>query len=161
MATGIAFTSTCIIVAQFLMIPMAILCGAKADLWGRKALFLAAFAILPIRGLLYTFSDNEYFLIAVQGMDGLANGIFGVMFLLIVADVTRGTGRFNMVQGALATLVGVGASLSNLLSEWIVEVAGYDIGFYFLAGVGLAGALLFAFAMPETAPHRDKKPVSA
>ena len=45
---GFAFTSACIIAAQGFMIPMAILCGARADVWGRKILFLAAFAILPI-----------------------------------------------------------------------------------------------------------------
>jgi hypothetical protein len=55
---GIAFTSACIVAAQFFMIPMALLCGARADMWGRKPLFLAAFAILPIRGVLYTLNDN-------------------------------------------------------------------------------------------------------
>ena len=98
---GFAFTSACIVAAQLLMIPMAVLCGAKADSWGRKPLFLFAFAILPLRGLLYTVTDNSYLLVGIQGLDGLANGIFGVLFLLILADVTKGTGRFNIAQGAL------------------------------------------------------------
>ena len=108
---GLAFTSACIVTAQLLMIPMAVLCGAKADSWGRKPLFLFAFAILPIRGLLYTVTDNSYLLVGIQGLDGVANGIFGVLFLLILADVTKGTGRFNIAQGALATLIGLGHAL--------------------------------------------------
>jgi MFS family permease len=150
---GFAFTSACIVAAQLLMIPMAVLCGAKADSWGRKPLFLFAFAILPIRGVLYTLTDNSYALVGIQGLDGIANGIFGVIFLLVLADVTSGTGRFNVAQGAIATLIGVGASLSNLLAGWVVQVAGYNSGFYFLSGVALLGAGLFAVLMPETAPH--------
>ncbi|MFA3916404.1 MFS transporter [Ruegeria hyattellae] len=151
--SGIAFTSACIISAQFIMIAMAILCGKTADSWGRKPLFLIAFSILPIRALLYTLTDNSVSLVAIQSLDGVANGIFAVLFLLIVSDVTKGTGRFNVAQGALATLVGVGASASNLIAEEIVQIASYDMAFYFLAGVAVLGALIFAFLMPETAQH--------
>ena len=153
---GIAFTSVCIVAAQFFMILTALLCGARADVWGRKVLFLGAFAILPFRGVLYTLSDNSYFLIGVQSLDGLANGIFGMIFLLVLRDVTDGTGRFNVVQGALTTLIGVGASLSNLIAGWIVQLAGYSAGFLFLAGVAVVGALIFGFLMPETAPSLQK-----
>jgi MFS family permease len=149
---GFAFTSACIIAAQGFMIPMALLCGARADVWGRKVLFLAAFAILPIRGVLYTLWDNSYYLVGVQSLDGLANGIFGMIFLLILRDITAGTGRFNAAQGALTTLIGVGATLSNLIAGWIVQIAGYAAGFLFLAGVAVLGAAIFGVWMPETAP---------
>jgi MFS family permease len=36
--------STCIIAAQAVMLPFALLVGYKADTWGRKPLFLAGFA---------------------------------------------------------------------------------------------------------------------
>lgn len=151
--SGIAFTSACIISAQFIMIGMAVLCGRTADSWGRKPLFLLAFSILPVRAVLYTLTDNSVALVAIQSLDGVANGIFAVLFLLIVSDVTKGTGRFNVAQGALAALVGVGASASNLIAEEIVQLSGYDTAFYFLAGVSLLGALIFATLMPETAQH--------
>jgi MFS family permease len=51
--------SFCIIAAQLFMQPMAVLSGHKADSWGRKPTVLAAFAILPIRAMLYMFSDNS------------------------------------------------------------------------------------------------------
>ena len=60
---GTALMSACIVAAQVVMVPMAMLVGAKADSWGRKPLFLAGFAILPIRGALYTLSDNPYWLV--------------------------------------------------------------------------------------------------
>ena len=93
----------------------------------------------------------------MQSLDGLANGIFGMIFLLILADVTHGTGRFNVAQGALTTLIGVGASLSNVIAGWIVQFGGYSAGFLFLAGVAVLGAAIFGLAMPETAPALQQK----
>ncbi|MEO1194142.1 MAG: MFS transporter [Pseudomonadota bacterium] len=151
--SGIAFTSACIIAAQFVMILMAILCGRTADSWGRKPLFLFAFSILPLRGFLYTLTEEPVLLVAIQSLDGVANGIFAVLFLLIVSDVTKGTGRFNIAQGALATLVGIGASCSNLIAEEVLQLTSYDTAFIFLAAVGALGTLLFWAAMPETAEH--------
>ncbi|MCL1125022.1 MFS transporter [Shewanella surugensis] len=157
---GIAFTSACIITAQFVMIFMAIFCGRKADTWGRKPLFLIAFAILPIRAILFSLTDTSVYLVMIQALDGVANGIFGVLFLLIVADLTKGSGRFNIVQGALATLLGIGVSLSNLIAEQIVEISNFDTGFLFLGAVGLVGLFVFAVFMPETLDKTTEPNVS-
>jgi Na+/H+ antiporter NhaD/arsenite permease-like protein/predicted MFS family arabinose efflux permease len=151
-AHGLATTlmAICIVAAQLVMVPMAMLVGAKADLWGRKPLFLAGFAILPLRGLLYTFSDNPYWLLGVQALDGVGAGLFGALFPLVVADLTRGTGRFNVSQGAITTAQGIGAALSTTVAGLIVVEAGYSAAFLFLAGVALAALGLFWFLMPET-----------
>ena len=154
--SGIAFTSACIIAAQFVMIGMAVMCGHTADRWGRTPLFILAFALLPIRAVLYTLTDEPVFLVLIQALDGVANGIFAIIFLLVVSDVTKGTGRFNIVQGALATLVGVGASASNLLAEQIVQIYSYDMAFFFLGAVASVGFLVFITLMPETAAHAIK-----
>jgi MFS family permease len=110
---------------------------------------------LPVRGFLYTVSDNPYFLIAVQLLDGLGAGTFGVISVLIIADLTYGTGRFNVTQGIVATATGLGASLSNGVAGCIVKQAGYNAAFLFLATIAAGGCALFYFAMPETgkAPH--------
>jgi MFS family permease len=57
--------SACIVTAQLVMIPMALLISAKADRWGRKPLLLIALAALPIRGVLYTVSDDRSWLVGV------------------------------------------------------------------------------------------------
>ena len=51
-----ALTSACIITAQLVTIPTALMVGWKANSWGRKALLLIGFAALPVRGVLYTLS---------------------------------------------------------------------------------------------------------
>ncbi|MFO0957110.1 MAG: hypothetical protein U0800_06535 [Isosphaeraceae bacterium] len=84
---------------------------------------------MPIRGLLYTLTANPFLLVGIQLLDGIGAGIFGVVSVLVVADLTRGTGRFNLTQGAMATATGIGAALSNLLTGYIVKRAGFDAGF--------------------------------
>jgi MFS family permease len=146
-----AMMSACIIAAQMVMLPIALLVGRTADTWGRKPLFLAGFAILPIRAVLYTFSDNSFWLIGVQVLDGVGAGIFGALTPLVIADIMRGTGRYNLAQGAIATMVGIGASLSGIAAGEIVDHLGYSAAFLTLGGSALLAAIVFGVAMPETA----------
>jgi MFS family permease len=151
-----ALMSACIVAAQLVMLPMALLVGAKADAWGRKPILLAALAVLPIRGVLYTLSDDHFWLVAVQLLDGVGNGILGAMTPLVVADLMRGTGRYNVSLGAVATVHGMGASLSNTVAGLIVVNAGYSAAFLTLAAVALTTFVIFLVAMPETGKmHRS------
>ena len=143
--------SACIIVAQVVMVPVALIASRLAVTWGRKPVFLIGFAVLPVRSLLYTLSVNPYYLVGVQLLDGIGAGIFGVVSVLVVADMKKGTGRFNFTQGALATATGLGAGSSNLLAGFVVKAAGFDAGFVTLAAIAAAAAVFFALAMPETA----------
>ena len=147
---GTSLMSACIVGAQIVMVPMAILVGSKANTWGRKPLFLAAFLVLPIRGVLYTFSDDPYWLLGVQLLDGIGAGLYGALFPLIVADLMEGTGRFNVALGAVLTAQGIGASLSTTVAGLIVVKAGYSAAFLTLAAIAAAGLALFWLAIPET-----------
>lgn len=143
-------TSACIVAAQVVMVPAALLVGAKADIWGRKPLLIAGFLILPLRGVLYTLSNDPYWLVAVQMLDGVGAGIFGALFPVVVKDLTRGTGHFNISLGALSTVFGLGAALSNGLAGIVVQEAGYSAAFLTLAGIAAVALLLLWVAMPET-----------
>jgi MFS family permease len=112
---------------------------------------LAGFAILPIRAVLYPFSDNSFWLIGVQILDGVGAGIFGALTPLVIADIMRGTGRYNLAQGAIATMVGIGASLSGLAAGEVVDRFGYTVAFLTLGAAALIAAIVFALGMPETA----------
>src|ERR1700676_5324514 len=146
-----AMMSACIVAAQLVMLPIALLVGRTADTWGRKPLFLAGFAILPIRAVLYTFSDNSFWLIGVQLLDGVGAGIFGALTPLVIADIMRGTGRYNLALGAVATMQGIGASLRGLAAGGIADNFGYSATFLTLGAAALVAAIVFAIWMPETA----------
>jgi MFS family permease len=147
---GTAAMSACILAAQLVMVPMAVLVGRKADSWGRKRLFLSGFLILPIRGALYTLSDDPAWLVGVQLLDGVGAGLFGALFPLIVADLTWGTGRFNVTRGAVQAAQGIGAALSTTIAGLIVVTLGYSAAFLTLAALAVVGLMLFWLAMPET-----------
>jgi MFS family permease len=147
---GTSLMSACIVAAQIVMVPMAMLVGAKADTWGHKRFFLAALLILPLRGALYTLSDNKAWLVGVQLLDGIGAGIFGAIFPVIVADLMRNTGRFNVAQGAVITAQSIGAALSTTLAGLVVVKAGYSAAFLSLGAVAAAGVAVCWFALPET-----------
>lgn len=145
-----ALLSACVIVTQVIVACSAPWIGQRANTWGRKPLLLLGFGVLPLRGVLYTLTDHPTVLIAIQILDGVGAVIFGVVSVLVIADLTRGTGRFNLAQSAIAAAVGVGASLSNTVAGYIVQRAGYNAGFLALAGVATLATALFWLLMPET-----------
>lgn len=146
-------TSACIVAAQLVMVPMALLVGAKAEQWGRKPFLLAGFFILPLRGALYVASDNPFWLVGVQLLDGIGAGIFGALFPIVVKDLTEGTGRFNVSLGALSAVFGLGAALSPGIAGLVVQASGYDAAFLTLAAIAGAAFVLVLLALPETHPR--------
>lgn len=150
------FMALCIVTAQLVMAPMAVLVGRKADVWGRKPLFLAGFAVLPLRGLLFALANDPYSIVAIQVLDGVGAGIFGALFYVVVADLTRGTGRYNLAQGASGASWGLGAALSNGVAGLIVNGFGFSAAFAFLAACAFAAFAIFFLAVPESRGYRPQ-----
>lgn len=146
------FTAACLIVAQLATIPAAMVAGRKADIWGRRPLLIAACAVLPVRGLLFALVDHPIALVLFQVLDGVGGGLLDMLLPLLLADIVRGSGRYNVSRGLLGTVQGVGGSLSNGFAGALVVAAGYSVAFFALAFFALAAVALVALAMPETAP---------
>jgi MFS family permease len=149
-ALATTLMSACIVAAQLVMVPVALVVGKKDDVWGRKPIFAVALGVLAFRGAMYPLSDNAVWLVGVQLLDGIGAGIYGAMFPLVVADLTKGTGHFNVSQGAIATAAGLGGALSTAVAGAIIMAAGYSTAFYFLAAVAGSALVLFCIWMPET-----------
>jgi MFS family permease len=148
--SSMLFMSACVITTQLVVTLLAAWAGHKAGTWGRKPLLLIAFGVLPLRGVLYILTAKTALLVAIQVLDGIGVAIFGVVSVLVIADLTRGTGRFNLTLGAITTAVGVGASLSQVIAGSVVHRAGFHAGFLFLAMIALAAFAILYFFMPET-----------
>ncbi|UFZ06319.1 MFS transporter [Bradyrhizobium ontarionense] len=162
---GTSLMSACIAAAQLVMVPMALLVGARADRWGHKRFFLAALLILPLRAVLYTLSDDKAWLVGVQLLDGVGAGIFGAIMPVIVADLMRNTGRFNVAQGAVITAQSIGAALSTALAGFIVVHGGYSAAFLALGAIAALAVIVCWLLLPETrgseAPHSNAAPSPA
>ena len=147
--------AACIVVPQLIVAATSPWVGAKAQIWGRRPLLLIGFAALPIRGALIAMITDPSLLLAAQIFDGITAAVFAVMVPLVVADLTRGTGRFNLGQGILGTATGIGASLSATLGGYVTDHFGSASAFAVLAAIGAAGFAVVLLMMPETRPEKE------
>jgi predicted MFS family arabinose efflux permease len=144
------FMSASILVAQAVMVPTALLTAKAANKWGSKGPFLVAFAVLTLRGSLYTWGSGSFYLLLVQSLDGIGAAIFGVLWVTVAADLSRGSGHFNILQGMIQTCLGLGAMLSNFVAGLVVKRYGFNTGFLMLATIAVLGLMVYWFSMPET-----------
>jgi MFS family permease len=142
--------AACIVVPQFVVAALSPWVGTRAQLWGRRPLLLIGFAALPIRGILFASVTSPSLIVVVQFLDGVTAAMFAVMVPLIVADLTRGTGHFNLGQGIVGTSTGIGASLSATLAGYITDHFGSPWAFAGLALIAVVGFLAVWLLMPET-----------
>jgi MFS family permease len=140
----------CIVVPQLIVAGCAPWVGRRADSWGCKPLLLVCFAALALRGVLFAFVLNPYLVVVVQALDGVCAAILGVTLPLVVADITRGTGRFNLGLGIVGSAVGIGAALSTSLAGYVMDHFGRMAAFGGLASVAVCGLALLWLLLPET-----------
>jgi MFS family permease len=151
-----------LIVAALIILPQIVVAllapwvGRQARSWGRRPLLLIAFGALPIRALLFALIADPLFLVGFQLLDGISGAILGVLTALVTADITHGSGRFNLAQGIIGTASGIGAALSTALFGLIAANFDRTAAFLSMAAVALLGASIIWLSMPETRPSTEK-----
>jgi MFS family permease len=126
--------------------------GRTAATWGRRPLLLLGLVLVPLRSGLSALTVDPALLVIFQLMDGVTGATLGVLTTLIIADLTNGTGRFNLAQGLAGTFSGVGASLSTSITGIVTQRFGYTAGLLSVTGVGLMAVAIVLVFMPETKP---------
>lgn len=155
-----AGNSADLIIAACLVLPQAVVAllspavGRLAERIGRRPVLLLGFLALPLRALLLAVFASPPLIVATQLLDGIGGAVLGVLLPLVAADVTRGTGRFNLCMGVIGLGIGVGATLSTAVAGDIASWYGEDAAFLALAMAGVVAVLMVALVMPETQPDR-------
>ena len=157
-ALATILVAACIVVPQIVVAVFSPAVGRWAQRWGRRPILLIGFMALPVRGVLFVVITDPYWLVAVQVLDGVCAAVFGVLVPLTIADIARGTGRFNLAQGIVGTGIGIGASLSTTLGGWMSDRLGSSSAFLGLAGIGALGLVLVWLLMPETMEKKRELP---
>ena len=156
--------AACIVVPQVVVALVSPWVGHQAQIWGRLPFLRMAFAALAFRALLFAVVTDPYLLVAVQILDGITAAALGVMVPLMIADITRGTGRFNLAQGIVGTAVGIGASISPTLAGYLTDQFGSSVAFFGLAWSPPWHSPAVWTLMPETrhprraAPNQRRRP---
>ncbi len=143
-------TAALVVTPQLVTALVASWMARKADEWGRRLLLLLAFAALMARTALFAVALGPWFLIGVQVLGGLDASVIGILTPLVIADCTRGTGRYNVALGAVGMTGGVGATLSTTATGFVAVDFGFTIVFVALAVVAALGVLVLWLLLPET-----------
>ncbi|HEY1785059.1 MAG TPA: MFS transporter [Pirellulales bacterium] len=139
-----------VLIPQAIMIPLALAAGWLCDHWGRKWLFVVACVVLPLRIFLFSLTQDPWQLVAIQCLDGIGTGLYGVVIVAMCADLTRGKGGFNTLSGLIATALAVGGVIGPLGAGLLAARLGYHGFFCVFAGIGVVAAVVFTIWMPET-----------
>jgi MFS family permease len=142
----------CLIVPQLVVAAFSPWVGRKSQTWGRRPLLVICFVALLLRGVLFALTSNPYLVVSAQALDGISAAVLAVVFPLIVADITRETGRFNLALGIVGSAMGIGAALSTTVAGFVFDQFGSHVCFFGLAAVAGAGLLTAWLIMPETRP---------
>jgi len=149
---AVALVAACIVIPQGVVAILSPTVGRLAQNWGRRPLLIIGLVVLPLRALLFAFSSNPVAVIAVQLLDGVSAAALGVLIPLVIADISFGTGRFNLAQGVVGTTIGISAALSTFAAGYVADHFGSQTVFLCLAALAGLGVLLSALLMPETRP---------
>jgi predicted MFS family arabinose efflux permease len=152
-ALGPLLMAGLIIVPQIAVAILAPWIGYWSELFGRKPLLLIGFGAQVVRALLFTVSSDPLFMILVQLLDGITGAIVTVLTILVVTDLTSGTGRFNLAQGVLGTLTGISVSVSVGVLGVVAQRFGDVTGLVLMAG-GTIAAMALLWTLPETKPAK-------
>jgi MFS family permease len=148
--------SALIVLPQIIVAVTAPWVGQWAKNWGRRPLLLIGLGALPIRALLFASVVDPTLVVAFQLLDGISGAVLGVLTALVIADVTGGTGRFNLAQGIVGTASGIGASLGTTLFGVVAAGFGRTAVFLSIASVALLAVVILWFFMPETRPSTER-----
>jgi MFS family permease len=152
--TASLLMASLIVVPQVVVALLSPWIGYHSEKWGRKPLLLLGFGLEIARALLFACSADTAVLVTAQLLGGISAAAVTVLTVLVVTDLTTGTGRFNLVRGFIGTAIAIAASISTTVTGFLFQGLGHWEGFLILAGIAaVASALLWA-AMPETKPGK-------
>jgi MFS family permease len=145
-----------LIVPQFIVTFLSPWVGRQARLWGRRPLLLVGFAALPVRGALFALITDPNLVVGVQLLDGISAAVLGVLVPLVIADVTRDSGHFNLAQGMVGCASSVGASVSTTIIGYITDRFGSYTAFTTMTAIAIIGLITVFLLMPETRPEEAR-----
>ena len=102
-----------IVVPQVAVAILAPWVGFHSEKRGRRPLLLIGFALEPVRGLVLAAIAAYPALVLAQVLSGVTGAIIGVLTVVVVTDLTAGTGRFNLALGVLGALSGLPLRLAR------------------------------------------------
>lgn len=142
------YTALTIIVAQAVMIPVALMAAKVANRTGYNVIFLIALVVLPIRGLLAGLITHPYILFPVQILDGIGAGLMGIAVPGLALRILNGSGRFNTGLSIILMSQGIAAACSSSIAGAAAKYLGYGNAYLVLSILALIGLCIWGLSIP-------------
>lgn len=137
-----------------------VLYGRLSDIFGRKAIFLSAVALLSIGDLLCGFAQTGPQLYGFRAVSGVAAGGIGALTMMIVSDVVTLENR-GKYQGILGSCVGLGNVIGPFLAAAFIRAFPSNSGtpwlhhgwralFWCIAPSAALAGVIVAFILPPS-----------
>ena len=79
------------------------------------------------------------------------------LLTLITSDLAKSTGRFNLLQGAVQSAMGLCGFIGNLFFGWIAKAVSFNASFIGLAALAAAGGVMWQATRSETKPKEQSE----
>jgi MFS family permease len=151
---AVLWTAALIALPQIVVAVFAPWVGVHSERKGRRPLLLVGFGVEPVRAILLALTAAIPVLLLVQLLNGVSGAVVGVLTVIVVADLTAGTGRFNLAQGVVGALSGLAAAASTLATGYIAKLFGVTAGYVAIAVCAVAAVALLWVFLSETKPDK-------
>jgi len=138
-----------LLLTEFVMIPVCFMASRLLHT-GRRPLLIVSFAFLVLRGLGFTFIKTPALMVALQILDGISAGIFGLLVTTIIADFCRHNDRFSSTLAAMYMLLTLVNGISEFSSGMLASYLGFSTTFAILTAVAFVGLMIIITLLPET-----------
>jgi MFS family permease len=135
--------------------------GKLMDRLGRKPLLMLGWAAMTLRLVLVALAQAPWQILAVEVLDGLAQGLFIVAAAAWVTDRLADHERVGEAQVLVGSAIVAGSAVGPALAGLVVDGLGYRGMFWVLAGVGTAATLIVVTLVPETLRASSAAPESS
>ncbi len=131
--------------------------GSVMDRWGRKAVALPCIGIMATGMLLLPLSTGFVSMVLVGLVIGLGNGLGSGIVMTLGADFSPAIGRAQFL-GAWRVCGDLGTAGGPLLVAGLTGLATLGAASVAMGALGLGGAALMLFLMPETLHRGNPEP---
>lgn len=125
--------------------------GRLSDIFGRKAVYLGAVALLIVADLLCGLSQNAPMFYVFRGVAGIGGGGIANLSMIIVSDIVTLDQR-GKYQGIIGAMVGLGNIAGPFLAAAFLEKTTWRAFFYTLAPMVAIVWLTAFFLLPTNPP---------
>ncbi len=133
--------------------------GSVMDRWGRKAVALPCITVMAIGMLFLPLTTDFLTMVLVGLLIGFGNGLGSGIVMTLGADFSPEVGRAQFL-GAWRVCGDIGTAGGPLIVAGVTGLATLAAAAVTMGGLGLAGAALMLFLMPETLHRARSDPAS-